>query len=45
MKKTYNCPAVEVVTVNAAYTICAESMNAPLNNGGGSDTIEPSQGL
>lgn len=25
MKKYYNCPATEVITVNATYSICSES--------------------
>lgn len=44
MKKQYNCPATEVITVNAAYTICAESMFGPFTNGGGTDTIDPETG-
>lgn len=46
MKKTnYIQPAVEVVAINTTYTICAVSQNAPLNNGGGSQTIDPQDGL
>lgn len=45
MKNLYIQPAVEVLKVNAAYTICAVSLNAPLNNGGGTNIIDPSQGL
>ena len=42
----YIQPAVEVMTVNAAYGVCqAVSMNAQLSNGGGSQTIDPQQGL
>lgn len=44
-KNNYIQPAVEVMAVNAAYTICAVSENAPLNNGGGSQTIDPGQGI
>jgi len=45
MKKTYNCPATEVIAVNATYSICAVSENAPLINGGGTETIDPGQGI
>ena len=43
MKKNYNCPAVEVMSINAAYTICAESKFGPFTIGGGTDgtTIDP----
>ena len=34
MKKTYNCPETEVMTVNATYSICSESN--PFQYGGGS---------
>ena len=34
MKKIYNCPETEVITVNATYSICAES--TPFEYGGGS---------
>ena len=46
MKKTnYIQPVVEVVAINTTYTICAVSQNAPLSNGGGSQTIDPQDGL
>jgi len=45
MKKNYNCPETEVITIKATYTICAVSENAPLNNGGGTETIDPGQSL
>lgn len=32
MKKYYNCPDVDVIAVNAAYNICAES--TPFDYGG-----------
>ncbi|MBR4564273.1 MAG: hypothetical protein IKO26_07470 [Paludibacteraceae bacterium] len=44
MKKNYNCPAVEVMNINAAYNICAESVFGSFTNGGGTDTIDPETG-
>ena len=44
-KNNYIQPAVEVVAINTTYTICAVSVNAPLSNGGGTDTIDPQDGL
>lgn len=32
MKKNYNCPETEVLSVNAVYSICAES--TPFGYGG-----------
>ena len=46
MKKVYKCPTTDVITVNTQYGICqAVSQNAPLNNGGGSQTIDPGQAI
>jgi len=38
MKKNYNCPDVEVIAVNATYSICAES--TPFEYGGSSPIDE-----
>lgn len=40
MKKVYNYPATEVITVNAMTALC-ESQFAPITNGGGTDAIDP----
>ena len=40
MKKIYNCPATEVITINAMTALC-ESQFGPFNHGGGTDTIDP----
>ncbi len=47
MKKTnYIQPATEIITINTTYGICQSvSKNAPLHNGGGSNTIDPQDGL
>lgn len=44
-KNNYIQPAVEIMAVNATCAICVVSQNAPLNNGGGSQTIDPGQGI
>ena len=45
-KKVYSCPATEVIAVNVTYGICQSvSKNAPLNNGGGTDIVDPNQGI
>lgn len=42
MKKVYNCPATEVITVNATYGVCqAVSQFGEFNNGGGTTSIDP----
>lgn len=43
MKKNYNCPATEVITINAMTALC-ESQFAPIINGGGSDSVDPIDG-
>ena len=43
MKKVYNCPATEVITVNAMTALC-ESQYGPFNNGGGTNTVDPIDG-
>ena len=43
MKKVYNCPATEVITVNAMTALC-ESQFGAFNNGGGTETIDPEHG-
>ena len=40
MKKQYNCPATEVITINAMTALC-ESQFGPFNNGGGTDNVDP----
>ena len=45
MKKVYNCPATEVITVNATYGVCqAVSLFGDIYNGGGTETIDPEHG-
>ena len=45
-KNLYIQPTIEVMAVNTACGICqAVSKNALLINGGGTDTIDPEQGL
>lgn len=42
----YMQPSFEVMAVNATYGICqVVSQNAQLNNGGGSQTIDPGQAI
>lgn len=40
MKKQYNCPATEVITINAMTALC-ESQFGSFNNGGGTDLVDP----
>ena len=42
--KLYIQPVVEVMAVNAAYTICAESKFSPLSPQGPTTTIDPETG-
>ena len=44
MKKNYNCPAVEVITIHAMTSLC-ESVFGEFNNGGGTDTNDPINSL
>jgi len=43
-KKTYNCPATEVITVNAAYGLCQMVSKFDLINGGATDIVDPISG-
>ena len=40
MKKQYNCPEMEVLTVNAMTALC-ESQFGDFINGGGTSSIDP----
>jgi hypothetical protein len=44
MKKNYIQPSLEVTALNAAYTICAESVFGDFNMGGGTTAIDPETG-
>ena len=44
MKKYYNCPATEVITINAMTALC-ESQFGAFQQPTGTETIDPSQGL
>ena len=43
MKKNYNCPETEVITINAMTALC-ESQFAEITNGGETNTIDPENG-
>ena len=44
MKKTYNCPDVEVIAINAMTALC-ESLFGPFNiNNDPSDIVDPNNG-
>ena len=43
MRKVYNCPATEVITVNATYGLCQSVSKFDLNYGGATD-IDPNTG-
>ena len=43
-KNVYIQPVVETTAIRVANIICA-SLNAPLTNGGGTDTIDPEHAL
>lgn len=44
MKSLYIQPIVEVTSIQVAHIICV-SQNAPLTNGGGTEIVDPSQGI
>lgn len=44
MRKVYNCPATEVITVNATYGLCQAVSKFDLINGGATDIVDPISG-
>jgi len=44
MRKIYNCPATEVITVNAAYGLCQMVSKFGLDYGGATDIVDPISG-